>query len=72
MYICISSPCELSESVGVSNFTVINLEMLTLFVEHASLESQVPRYFQLSNLYEIADTKSLTKGLSWAEVVGLL
>ena len=27
------SPCELSESVSVSNFIVINLETLTLFLK---------------------------------------
>ena len=29
----ILSPCELSESVGVRNFIVINLETLTLFLK---------------------------------------
>ena len=50
------SPCELSESVGVSNLIVINLETLTLF-ENASIESETPGYFQVDNLYRIAVTE---------------
>ena len=53
----LKSPYGLSESVGVSNFIVINLETLTFFFENASIESETPGYFQVDNLYRIAVTE---------------
>ena len=39
------SPFELSQSVGVSDFIVINLGTLTLFWKKPSIELQAPSYF---------------------------
>ena len=52
------SPCELGESVGVSNFIVVNLKTLTLFLKmHIYIHSETPGYFQVDNLYRIAVTE---------------
>ena len=54
------SPCELGESVGVSNFIVINLKTLSLFLKmhiYIYIYSETPGYFQVDNLYRIAVTE---------------
>ena len=54
-------PFELSQSVGVSNFIMINLETLTIFWKQPSIELKAPSYFwRWQSLYKIAGTKSLT------------
>ena len=69
------SPFELSQSVGVSNFKMINLETLTLFWKQPSIELKAPNYFsRWQSLKEMLAPSHSLNVLFWpgGGLVGLL